>query len=400
MSRVDETRVSVPDKPRAADGGVWSSGESTSIPPLACSFWKGRVALCAILKALGIGNGDRVLTPGYTCFVVPSAILLTGSVPVYADIDPRTYTVSVKTLEAAYNARVKAVLVQHTYGIPANQLAILHWARRKGVTVIEDCAHVHGSRYRDEDGSWIPVGTASDAAFFSSQWTKPVSTGLGGWMYTSNPQLKADVQRFRDEECVSPSWSDTSLLALQVLARAVFSSSWAYWLAKSAYQGLYRRGLLIGTSSPQELRGDRDAQYAKRMSRFQHWVLRRRLADSRVIQHRRDLKRLYDEALATAGLPCVDIPDNADAVLLRYPVRIENKARAIAEARRRWIELGDWYRQPVDPPGESCNNNFGYVRDTCPEGERAAREVVNLPMHLGIGERQAEKIVNFLREVA
>ncbi len=400
MPVVEKIRTTTELVEAPAESSVLAGSEALPAPAFGCSFWKGRVALYAILKALGIGAGDRVLTPGYTCFVVPSAIRFTGGDPVYADIDPCTYAVTASSLEAAYDARVKAVIVQHTYGIPADEVAIMRWARGKGIAVVEDCAHVLGSRYRAADGTWRAVGTAGDAAFFSSQWTKPVSTGLGGWVFTSNPQLEASVRRFHDEECVRPSFGESSLLALQVAAREVFSCSWAFWLAKSAYQKLYRRGLLVGTSSCEELRGEKDAQYAKRMSGLQHWLLRRRMAAAAVVGHRRRLKRIYDAALAAAGLPIVDVPDYADAVLLRYPVRIANKARAIAEARRRWIELGDWYRQPVDPPGESCDNSFGYVNGTCPEGERAAREVINLPMHTGIDERQAEKIVKFVKEMA
>ena len=108
----------------AAPGAASPACECHPEPIFGCSFWKGRVALFAILKALGIGPGDRVLVPGYTCFVVPSAVRFTGGEPVYADIDPLTYNVSVESLAAAYDARVKAVVVQHTYGIPADAGAI------------------------------------------------------------------------------------------------------------------------------------------------------------------------------------------------------------------------------------------------------------------------------------
>ena len=370
-----------------------------------CTFWKGRVALYGTLKVLGIGQGDSVLVPGYTGFSVPSAVSFTGAKPIYVDIDPETFNLSLETIKAACSAHdgasIRAVVVQHTYGIPANVEPIVPWARERGIATIEDCAHIWGSRYRDTHGLWREVGTAGDAAFYSSQWNKPVSTGIGGWVKVTDPKLEAGLRRFRDRECVSPSLREVLLLAGQVAARQLLSSSRMYWLALTAYQYLYMRGLLvIGSSTPQEHRGHRPPGYAKRMSAFQEWLLKRQLAKTRVQAHRRRLKAVYDAALGASGLPVLTTPEYADPVLMRYPVRVGNKARVLAEARRRWIELGDWYKNPVQTEEDADVELFGYRWGMCPEGERAAREVVNLPMHSRITEEAARRSVDFLKELA
>jgi dTDP-4-amino-4,6-dideoxygalactose transaminase len=136
------------------------------------------------------------------------------------------------------------------------------------------------------------------------------------------------------------------------------------------------------------------------MSGFQEWLLRRLLAEASPEAHRRLLKEVYDSALAAAGLPVLKVPRYADPILLRYPVRVRNKDRVLAEARRRWIELGDWYKHPVDRPEGSVAADFGYRTGMCPEGERASREVVTLPMHTRVTEAIARKSVNFLKELA
>src|SRR6266478_6969649 len=142
-------------------------------PDRAVTFWRGRVALYAILKALGIARGDRVVVPGYTCFAVPSAVCFAGAETVFADIEPPTFNVSLETitsaLRAAGGASAKAIIIQHTYGIPAETARIVSWARERGIATIEDCAHVWGSRYRDASDKWLPVGALADASFFSSQ---------------------------------------------------------------------------------------------------------------------------------------------------------------------------------------------------------------------------------------
>lgn len=369
------------------------------------TFWKGRVALHAILRVLGIGDGDSVLVPGYTGFSVPSAVIFARAKPIYTDIEPDTFNISLRNVKEAVRRctgeRVRAVVVQHTYGIPADIEPILAWARERRIAVIEDCAHIWGSQYRDSQGIWHEVGSAGDAAFFSSQWTKPVSTGIGGWVTTADPKLNADIRRYWDHQCVAPSLREVILLAGQLAVREIVSSSRTYWLAQSAYHWLYARGVLvIGSSTPEELRGVEPPRYAKRMSRLQEWLLRRRLARTAQQQRRRELKRFYDAELEAAGLPPLAVPENADPVLMRYPLRIKNKAGALARARRRWIELGDWYKNPVQATTDAEVEFFGYRWGMCPEGERASREVVNLPMHAKVTHATARAVVRFLCEVA
>lgn len=373
-------------------------------PDRVVTFWRGRVALYAILKALGIRSGDRVVVPGYTCFAVPSAVCFAGAEAVFADIEPQTFNVSLETITSALRAKsgpVKAIIIQHTYGIPAETRPIVSWARERGIATIEDCAHVWGSRYRDASDNWLPVGALADASFFSSQWTKPISTGLGGWVDTNDSELRSELQRFRSEGCVPASKGEIAVLAAQVGIRKLISHPRIDGMMKKIYQALYSRGLLVGTSSKEELRGEIPSQYAKRMSSFQErLLLRRSLRDSRVVMHRRRLKRVYDALLEAAGLPVLRLPTGIDPVLLRYPVRVEHKVRVLAEAKRRGFEIGDWYSHPIDRPESLSAEVLGYQQGSCPQGELAAREVINLPMNLNVTEESARRVVEFLKEFA
>jgi perosamine synthetase len=367
------------------------------------TFWKGRIALYGILKALGIGPGDSVLVPGYTCAAVPGAVKFAGASSVYADIDPESYSPSLGTysdaLESHSHARVKALILQHTYGIPADASRIAAWAREQGIAVIEDCAHAIGTRYRQDDGRWQEVGNAGDAAFFSSQWSKPISTGLGGWLITSDRSLAERMAHFHDEECNAPSFLELSLLAGQLTARAIFSSPRWYWSAAEAFRSLSHVGIFVGTNEDGEFEGRMPEQYPKKMSRLQEWLLRRRLANQALFVRRRNLKLAYDEALHSCGLPTLHVTENADPVLLRYPVRVKNKDEVLAQARRRRIELGDWFNHPLHPR-EANAEVFGYRRGFCPEGERAAKEVVNLLLTERTTEKTAREAVDFLKQVA
>lgn len=367
------------------------------------TFWKGRVAIYGALKALGVGPGDSVIVPGYTCAMVPGAVIFAGAKPIYTDIDPETYSPSLGSYSDAFEAnprtRIKTLILQHTYGIPGDALRIAAWARAQNMAVIEDCAHSLGTRYCDDRGVWQDVGSAGDVAIFSSQWSKPISTGLGGWLTTQDKNLAGRIARFHDEECSQPSFRELSLLAGQLALRSIFSSPSVYWTAANAFRRLASLGIFVGTNEDGEFEARMPERYAKKMSGLQLWLLRKRMATTALLVRRRNLKTVYDEALHSCGLPALHVPDNADPVLLRYPVRVRNKQEVLEKARQQRIELGDWFNHPLHPR-EAKAEAFGYRPGCCPEGERAANEVVNLPLTDRTTERTAREAVDLLKQVA
>src|SRR3989339_2196666 len=104
----------------------------------AFSFWKGRVALYAILKALGMTENDEVILPGYTCVMDLNPIKYLAARPVYVDIEPKTFNMDVSLLEEKITPKTKVIIAQHTYGYVCDMDAILDIANRHNITVIED----------------------------------------------------------------------------------------------------------------------------------------------------------------------------------------------------------------------------------------------------------------------
>ena len=97
-------------------------------------FWKGRVALYAILKAIGIKEGDEVILPAFTCVVAVNPIIYLGAKPVYVDVDPMTYNIDVKRLErenVKTLSKAKAILAQNTFGLSADLDAIFEMATKR-----------------------------------------------------------------------------------------------------------------------------------------------------------------------------------------------------------------------------------------------------------------------------
>ena len=206
-------------------------------------FWKGRVGLYAILKAMGIKQGDEVILPAYTCVVVPNAILYLGATPVYVDILESTYNMDINKLEAAITDRTKVIICQNTYGLSSNLEKINSLAQQHNIYTIEDCTHGFGGFYQGK-----PNGQFCDAAFFSTQWNKPFSTGIGGFVITkiaSNLQL--------EKPKYTPTLKDNLSLKTLYFVKRYLINEFTYWPLVKLYRLLSKYNLVLGSSSGDEI---------------------------------------------------------------------------------------------------------------------------------------------------
>lgn len=366
----------------------WYFGTGT-----AAAFWKGRVALYAILKALDIGRGDEVIVPGYTCVMVPGSIIYTGATPIYADIDPDSYGVRAEEVERKITRKTKAILVQHTYGIPADIQKIRQIADGAGIPVIEDCCHTFGGRL----GGQL-LGTFGTAAFFSSQWNKPFSTGLGGIALVHDKRLASRVAQEQARYAV-PSRRDVLMLKMQHVAHQalVFPSTTA--TLTRLFRWLTRKGWVVGSSHKEEFGIRIPGGYARRASGMQCRVgLKAMLEIETNNEHRCMLARRYLEELPELGYVVPKLPSGAEAPILRFPLRVANKKEVLEHSLKCGVEIGSWFECPLHPQ-ETDQDAFGYRRRSCPEAEKAAREVVNLPTHRRVSNRDIEKTITFVRKV-
>ncbi|MBQ4074231.1 MAG: DegT/DnrJ/EryC1/StrS family aminotransferase [Clostridia bacterium] len=197
----DYHRWPVPDeKIRAALSDVLQSGVWGTLGPRSREFaaryaafcqakyalpvLNGTVSLELILRALGIGRGDEVIVPPYTFTASVSAIVTAGAYPVFADIDPDTYTLDARAAEERITPRTKAILGVHLGGRPYDADALDALCQRKGLYLIEDAAHAHGSSFNHRR-----AGSLGHVSSFSFQASKNLSCGEGGAITTSDDML-------------------------------------------------------------------------------------------------------------------------------------------------------------------------------------------------------------------
>jgi len=355
-------------------------------------FWKGRVALYAMLKAMGIGPGDEVILPSYTCVMDVNPVKYLGAKPVYVDIEPVTFNINVELLQKKITARTKALIAQHTYGYPCDMDAIMKIASENGIDVIEDCCLAFGSKYKGRT-----VGTFGKAAYFSFQWNKPFTTGVGGMLSTDDVELANKIELLRAGEMCQPSTQEVLMLWTQLVVYRLFVYPRTTALAQEAFRYLTKKAMVVGSSSTSEFQPTMAKNFFKAMSSVQARAGVRELKRiGQNIAHRRKMAEFYDKLLGEKGVPVRKYDGSSiDPVMVRYPVRIAEKNKALAEAAKEGIELGSWFECPLHPI-ETPLEAYDYQIGMCPEAEKASNEVVNLPLHPRADERTAKRTVEFI----
>lgn len=325
-------------------------------------FSSGRVALFAILNAFGIGEGDEVIVQAFTCVAVPNSVLWVGATPIYVDID-KTFNLDARDLEGKITKRTKAIIVQHTFGVPANLEAIAKIAKKNSLLVIEDCAHSLG----------LPL--SGDAAFFSFGRDKVISSVWGGGAII-NSKFKIQNLKLKNSEKELP--EPKSYWIFQQLFHPI-----AFSLILMLYDVIIGKLLLVFLQKlrflsipvyPKEKHGGRpDELFVKFPNALAILALNQLKKLDRFNKRRREIANYYAKEL---GLSIAK-----EAIYLRFPILVENPRDLIEKAKRNGVLLGNWYHNIIDPVGVDLDA-IGYKPGSCPNAENAARHIINLPTRI------------------
>jgi dTDP-4-amino-4,6-dideoxygalactose transaminase len=335
----------------------------------AVSFGAGRMALFALLEALGIGPGDEVIVPAFTCVVVPNAIIYRGAVPVYADIDPQTYNIDAADVERRITSRTRAVIAQHTFGLVCDIERLNAVCSSHSIAVIEDAAHALGASHRGRK-----VGSLSRAAYFSTDHTKVISTGTGGMATTDDAELAVRLRRIQARTAPpSPERVRASLLcaALEVVLMhpALYRvGSRVFWRFAPWRLAFYL----------DELETDRPNEYPVRLSNAQSALGRAQLRRLEVnLAWRRRLGMTYEAEMGalTGRLE----PGAANHAFLRYSFNASDR-RAVEDRLASTLDMGRWFTSVVHGRDDHFEK-VCYAVGSCPNAEFAAEHCVNLPTH-------------------
>jgi perosamine synthetase len=362
----------------------------------AYSFSSGRVAFYAALCALGIGEGDDVLLQVPSHIVVPNAVRYTGACPVYVDCSLDTFNMNLEQAEKRITPRTRAILLQHTFGIPNNMDAAVDLAKRHNLILLEDCVHALGATYQGR-----PVGSFGKAGFFSTEETKIISSTMGGMAVTDDPELAKKIEAIQ-QTYPWPSAEVTSRYLLKFVMYHLFTHPYLHRYTRPLYMYLRQypsTHLAPGATAGDEMRGgSKPAHYEMRLSNGQAALALRQLGRLKEnLAHRRSIARAYKERLSALGFKTVEPPEGAEPSYVRYPVLVKHRPTAMRAAAP-YAVLGQWFNTVLEESEKP--ESGGYVMGTCPRAEDAAVHLVNLPTHQRVTLQDVDKIVASLKGMA
>lgn len=350
----------------------------------------GRAALFALLKAYNIGTGDEVIIQAFTCLAVPAPIKWTGATPVYTDIIPQTYNLDPADVLRKITNKTKAIIVQHTFGIPGPINELKKLAEKNNLILIEDCAHALGATYHGQS-----VGTLTDAAFFSFGRDKTLSSIFGGAVSSNDKNIINRVRKIQSELKAPPLiWIKQQLMhpiLFSILLPLYFKAN----IGKVLLVAFQRLGFLSKAVEPQEKIGDPPGHLDYKFSGALAYLLVNQLAKlERYTVHRRRLSHTFQTALAShPGLP--KPIDDTNPAWLRFPLLVGVPKELHHKAKKQQILLGDWYNSPL-APGDCHLESFDYHPGSCPQAEKVSKRIINLPTHPRMTDEEIHKIIKLI----
>ena len=176
-------------------------------------------ALHLSIKALGIGKGDEVIVPDMTFVATANAVVLSGAVPVFADVEKETINISIDSIKKKINSKTKAIIPVHFAGKVCDIVTISKIARKNNLVVIEDCAHAIGARYGEKH-----VGNFGSTGCFSFYPTKNITTIEGGMVITNSKKTAEYIMSARNHG-----------LTKTLVQRYASGKPWDYDVIESGY---------------------------------------------------------------------------------------------------------------------------------------------------------------------
>jgi len=348
-------------------------------------FGSGRMGVYTFLKSLGLKENDEVLVAGYTCVVLTNAVKFAGCKVAYIDITEETLNLNTTQLLEQMNPATKVVIVPHNFGLVYEDIHLIKQAH-PSILIIEDAAHTLGS----VDQSGKLCGTIGDAAFFSMEFSKPISTGIGGVLVVNNTDL---LPKFADLYAQTPKASRFKAFRIGITLTAFSLSLWkaSNFLYLAYFFVLKFTGLLHKTS-PMEVAGELPDNYAYKLPASLAVFGYHQMASIHQVNTRKQqlAQRFYDLLKDLKDLH-VFYADNYN--LVRFPivfkshVKPETIERIKQEAKSKGYELGVWFNDVVHPKG---SYRYCYSEGTCKVGEHISQVIVNLPININVHLSDAE----------
>ena len=357
-------------------------------------FPYGRSGLWVFFKALGI-EGAEVIMPAYTCVVVAHAIVLSGNIPRFVDIDLYDYNMDLDQVEATINERTQAIIATHLFGYPLNidrlsgivRNAEARWGHK--IWVVQDCAHSFGAHWQGKS-----VCNEGDAALFGLNISKMMTSIFGGMITTNNPNLYGKLRAFRDRYFIQPGWLKSVRRFFYLLAVYPGFNNHIYGLVNVLEE---ETSLLDQLTKAYHLdeKIHFPPDHLHQMLNIEAKVGLIQLRKyPEIVRQRQENAFYYDQHLR--HIPSIELPPLVEgATYSHYVVRVPNRKAVMAAMRLRGIQLGQLIEYSI--PHMQAYASYVSEQSSFPGSLRFSRTTVNLPNYPGLSDRDLSTIIAELR---
>jgi perosamine synthetase len=364
-------------------------------PACAITAAYGRMAFYYILKALDLPQGSEIIFPSLTFWVVPELARVAGLTVVFADVDPKTFTMDPDSVERLITDKTRAIVPTHLYGLPCDMDRLMAIAGRRNLIVLEDCAHALGATYKGK-----PVGTFGAGALFSFQTLKPLNCYGGGLALVPDRQLAPKVRQLID----ALPWPNEKRVRDRLLfgrLQRIFVKPWVFSI--SLFPVLWISALIDANPDVflwEKIRSLRPLpeQYTERFPNAQAVIGLEALKhfDAWTAQAQANAQYVTDTLLGIPGIQVPTTPPDRTHVYYQYcvigpegPKRDELVVRCV----RRGIDIETLH---VDVPPDM--ELFGTVKAEA-EGARRCAQALQIPAYCGLRRDQLERVATTVRDV-
>ncbi|MBD3311735.1 MAG: aminotransferase class I/II-fold pyridoxal phosphate-dependent enzyme [Candidatus Magasanikbacteria bacterium] len=347
-------------------------------------FDSGRSSLYFALKSLGVKKGDEVLVQAYTCVVVINAIKWTGAKPIFVDIND-DFNIDIFDLKKKLSNKSKVLILQHTFGLPADIDSALKISKEYGIKVIEDCAHSLGVRYKNK-----LTGTFADIGMLSFGSDKVISCIRGGALITNDEKISKKLAQYQDnlKNCgIIKIIQHLLQIPIFKIGKRFYSLGIGKWLLY--FSKLFN--IVNRIVYNQEKRGKKVPFYPTKLPNALACLLFYQLNNlEKRNEHRKKIAKKYFNLIDNKK---VKLPiEDKNHLYLRFTLITDQREKLKKIAKEENIILGDWYDCVIAPKDINMKAT-GYNYGSCPKAEELAGKSINLPTNLNIGNNEVNRIV-------
>lgn len=303
----------------------------------------GTDAILASLMAMGIGPGDEVIVPTFTFFATAGCVTRVGARPVFVDVLPDTFNIDPAAVEAATTSRTRAIIPVHLYGQCADMDRLDEIARKRGLKIIEDAAQAIGAKFRGK-----PAGALGNACALSFYPTKNLSAmGDAGMIVTPDGDLAQKLKFTRDH-------------------------------------GQNPRYFYHFIGGNFRMDGFQGAVLRVKLKRLAAWTAARQSRAAR-----------YDRELQGTSVAVPPVDSRCEHVYHQYTVRCDRRDALQKHLADAGVGAAVYYPLPLHL--QPCFANLGYKEGACPVAEKAAKEVLSLPVSPEMNDEQQSHVIATIR---